>query len=187
MSLTHFKSEVTVDVTIQRNSNTEHYRCPQLCLCLQTEVPSFISHSLICGFLLTGLGRNCPGVTGGAGETRPAKIVQEGKLGTWNWQAERWDEALRMSWGNGIRTNGTPFRWHHVDIYQGSSSFWKDMFINLEKKEVRKSERKRGRETSMWKRNISLLLPIHAPAGIEPTTWNRTHNLGMCPDQDSNP
>lgn len=82
LSLTHFKSEVTVDVTIQRNSNTEHYRCPRLCLCLQTEVPSFISHSLICGFLLTGLGRNCPGVTGGAGETRPAKIVQEGKLGT---------------------------------------------------------------------------------------------------------
>ena len=44
-------------------------------------------------------------------------------------------------------------------------------------------ERKRGREreTSMWKRNIDLLLPIHDP------TRDWTHNLRMCPDWKWNP
>ena len=33
----------------------------------------------------------------------------------------------------------------------------------------------------MWERNIDWLLPTHA------TTGDWTHNLGMCPDQESNP
>ena len=42
-------------------------------------------------------------------------------------------------------------------------------------------ERERERETSMWKRNINCLPPIHTPTG------DRTYDLSMCPDQGSNP
>lgn len=49
-------------------------------------------------------------------------LVQEGKLGRQNWQAEGWDEEPRMGWGNGFRTNGVPFMWHFGDIRPGSSS-----------------------------------------------------------------
>ena len=43
------------------------------------------------------------------------------------------------------------------------------------------TERERERETSMWERNIYWLLPIYALTG------DRTWNLGMCPNQGSNP
>ena len=40
--------------------------------------------------------------------------------------------------------------------------------------------RKRGRETSSWERNIDLL------SFTAPRTRDQTHNLGMCPDHESN-
>ena len=42
-------------------------------------------------------------------------------------------------------------------------------------------ETERERETSIWERNIHLLPPIHS------LTKDWTRNLGMCPDQESNP
>ena len=45
--------------------------------------------------------------------------------------------------------------------------------------------RKRGREGERERnidvRNTDQLLPTHAP------TWDHTHNVGMCPDLESNP
>lgn len=119
--MTYFKCEVTLGMTIQRHSNTEHYLCPQFLLYLQTEVPSFISQMTY--FLVPAHrpGDGCPGGSGGTGETRPATLVREGKLGRQNWQAGQ-DEAPGMGWGNGFRTDGVPFMWHFGDIRPGSSS-----------------------------------------------------------------
>ena len=39
----------------------------------------------------------------------------------------------------------------------------------------------RERETSMWERNINWLPPVYT------LTRDRTHNLGVCPDQELNP
>lgn len=44
LSLTYFRKEVAPDVTIQRNSNREHYHCLQFLLYLQIAKLSFISH-----------------------------------------------------------------------------------------------------------------------------------------------
>ena len=45
----------------------------------------------------------------------------------------------------------------------------------------RERERERERETSVWGRNIRQLPPICTQTG------DGTRNLGMCPDQESNP
>ena len=46
----------------------------------------------------------------------------------------------------------------------------------------RERERERVRDTWMWERHIDLLPPAHALA----PTRDWTHNLDMCPDQESN-
>lgn len=88
-------------------------------LYLQIGVLSFISHITHLLVPLTGLGRDRPDGNGGAGETRPATLVLEEKLGRQNWPAGGQDEAPGMGWGNGFRTNGPPFMWHPGDIRPG--------------------------------------------------------------------
>ena len=56
----------------------------------------------------------------------------------------------------------------------------KDIFFTAFRKRGRWREVERERETSILKRNIDWLVLICAPIG------DGTHNLSMCPDQESN-
>ena len=49
------------------------------------------------------------------------------------------------------------------------------------REKARESERERERERNMDERNTNQLPPIHTPTG------DGTRNLGMYPDQESNP
>ena len=54
------------------------------------------------------------------------------------------------------------------------------MFIDF-----REKKGERHTETSMWERNIDWLPPIHVPTGD--WTGDQKCNLGICPEQESNP
>lgn len=97
--LTYLEREVTLDVTIQRNSNMVHHLCLQFSLYLQTEVLVFSSHItdlLVLAYRMGLSSVDCPSGLEEAGRARPAKLFLEGAPRRENWQAEGWNEVPGM-------------------------------------------------------------------------------------------